>query len=55
MSRRKRKERTYMPASTAGLLSFYQEEIKGFKVKPMVIIAGIIGVIVIEIIVRLIL
>ncbi len=43
MSRRRRREAP-MPASAAGLLRFFEEEAKGLKVRPEVIliIAGIL-------------
>lgn len=37
MSRRKRKEAP-IPSSAAGLLRFFEEETKGFKIPPIVII-----------------
>ena len=43
MSRRRRREAP-MPASAAGLLRFFEEESKGIKVRPeiVMILAGII-------------
>ncbi|MEM2928625.1 MAG: preprotein translocase subunit Sec61beta [Nitrososphaerota archaeon] len=37
MSRRKRKEAP-IPSSAAGLLRFFEEETKGFKIPPIIII-----------------
>lgn len=53
MSKKKR-EKTYMPATTAGLMSFYQEEKEGIKVKPLYVVALSIIVILAEIILRII-
>lgn len=37
MSRRKRREAP-MPSSAAGLLRFFEEETKGFKISPKIVI-----------------
>ena len=47
MSSRKNKKSAPLPASSAGLLRFFEDETKGFKIKPEIafIIAGaLIGV-----------
>ena len=47
MSSRKNKKSAPLPASSAGLLRFFEDETKGFKIKPeiAVVIAGsLIGV-----------
>ncbi|MEM2910481.1 MAG: preprotein translocase subunit Sec61beta [Nitrososphaerota archaeon] len=49
-SRRKRKEAP-MPATMAGLLAFFGEESKGFKVKPEVVMVAAIALIVVVLIV----
>ena len=43
MSKRRRREAP-MPASAAGLLRFFEEESKGFKIRPeiILILAGIL-------------
>ncbi len=51
---KKKREKTYMPATTAGLMSFYQEEKEGIKVKPLYVVALSIIVILAEIILRII-
>jgi preprotein translocase subunit Sec61beta len=40
MSRKKRDEESIAPASSAGLLRFFQDESYGFKVKPEIVIVS---------------
>ncbi|RLI31053.1 preprotein translocase subunit Sec61beta [Candidatus Bathyarchaeota archaeon] len=43
MSRRRREEEAIAPASSAGLLRFFQDESYGFKVRPeLVVISAIL-------------
>ena len=44
MSSRRRRREAPMPASAAGLLRFFEEETKGIKIRPeiVLIIAGIL-------------
>ncbi len=47
MSSRKNKKSAPLPASSAGLLRFFEDETKGFKIKPeiaLVIAGSLIGV-----------
>lgn len=47
MSSRKNKKSAPLPASSAGLLRFFEDETKGFKIKPeiaLVIAGALIGV-----------
>jgi len=44
-----------MPATSAGILSFYQEEAGGIKIKPTYVIAAIIAVAVIEVVLQIVL
>ncbi|GBC75277.1 hypothetical protein HRbin06_00594 [archaeon HR06] len=49
----KRKKEAPLPASSAGLLRFFEEESRGPKVKPEVIIVGASLLIVISILLRI--
>ena len=44
MGKRRRRREAPMPASAAGLLRFFEEESRGFKVRPeiILILAGIL-------------
>jgi len=54
MSRRKRKsESAPMPAASAGLLRFFEEETEGVKVRPEILIGAAIALIVICVLARL--
>ncbi len=50
--KRKRSESAPMPAASAGLLRFFEEETEGVKVKPEILIAAAIALIVICILAR---
>ncbi len=46
MSKKKKKESSPgMPASSAGLIRFFQDESYGFKIKPEFVMAGAISLI----------
>jgi preprotein translocase subunit Sec61beta len=48
MSKKKKKEKSSpMPAASAGLLRFFEEETEGIKVKPEILVALAIALIVI--------
>ncbi|MCD6445868.1 preprotein translocase subunit Sec61beta [Candidatus Bathyarchaeota archaeon] len=47
MSKRKKERKAPMPAASAGLLRFFEEETEGVKVKPEVLVAAAIGLIVV--------
>jgi preprotein translocase subunit Sec61beta len=54
MSKKKKKsESAPMPAASAGLLRFFEEETEGVKVRPEILIAAAIALIVICILARL--
>ncbi len=54
MSKKKKKsESSPMPAASAGLLRFFEEETEGIKVRPEILIAAAIALIVICILARL--
>jgi len=46
MSKKKRESGTAMPASSAGLMRFFQDEAHGIKIKPEFVIAGAITIII---------
>jgi len=46
MSKKKRESGTTMPASSAGLMRFFQDEAHGVKIKPEFVIAGAITLII---------
>jgi len=45
MSRKKRESKSAMPASSAGLMRFFQDETYGVKIKPEFVIAAAIALI----------
>lgn len=48
MSRRKKKEKSApMPAASAGLLRFFEEETEGVKVKPEILVVASIALIIV--------
>jgi preprotein translocase subunit Sec61beta len=48
MSRKKKKDKSSpMPAASAGLLRFFEEETEGIKVKPEILVVLAIGLIVV--------
>jgi preprotein translocase subunit Sec61beta len=54
MSKKKKKsESAPMPAASAGLLRFFEEETEGVKVRPEILIAAAIALIVVCILARL--
>ncbi len=49
MSRRKKKETGPMPAASAGLLRFFEEETEGIKVRPELLVVISVTIIVISV------
>jgi len=47
MSKKKKESKSPMPAASAGLLRFFEEETEGVKVRPEVLVVAAIGLIVI--------
>lgn len=47
MSGKKRREATPMPATAAGLLRFYDEESYGIKIRPEIVVAAAIALMVV--------
>ncbi|MEM3382948.1 MAG: preprotein translocase subunit Sec61beta [Nitrososphaerales archaeon] len=53
MSAKKKERGAPMPASSAGLLRFFEDEVKGVKVRPEIVISLAIGMAIISIILRI--
>ena len=49
MSKKKNKERSPMPAASAGLLRFFEEETEGVKVRPEILVVFSIVLIVVAV------
>ncbi len=47
MSKKKKKNSSPMPAASAGLLRFFEDETEGVKVRPEILIASAIALIVV--------
>lgn len=47
MSKKKKESKSPMPAASAGLLRFFEEETEGVKVRPEILVVAAIGLIVI--------
>jgi preprotein translocase subunit Sec61beta len=48
MSQKKKKEKSSpMPAASAGLLRFFEEETEGVKVKPEILVAAAVALIIV--------
>lgn len=54
MSSRKNKKSAPLPASSAGLLRFFEDETKGFKIRPEIVFGIAGGLIGISILIRVI-
>jgi len=53
LSSKKKKRGAPMPASSAGLLRFFEDETKGVKVRPDIVVALAIGIAIISILLRI--
>jgi len=53
MSKKKKSESTPMPAASAGLLRFFEEETEGIKVRPELLVIAAIALIVVCILARI--
>ncbi|HMK95359.1 MAG TPA: preprotein translocase subunit Sec61beta [Candidatus Limnocylindrales bacterium] len=51
-SRRKKKEQGPMPAASAGLLRFFEEETEGVKIRPELLVVFSIALIVLSVLVK---
>ncbi len=47
MSRRRRRSDSPMPAASAGLLRFFEEETEGIKVRPEILVALAVALIIV--------
>jgi preprotein translocase subunit Sec61beta len=52
MSKKKKESTTAMPASSAGLIRFFQDESYGVKIRPEFVVAGAISLIITVILAR---
>lgn len=52
MSKKKKRESAPMPAASAGLLRFFEEETEGVKLKPEMLLVAAIALIVVCILAR---
>lgn len=50
---RKRKEQGPMPAGSAGLLRFFEEETEGVKIRPELLVVAAISLIVVSVLAKL--
>ncbi len=53
MSRRKKKDTGPMPAASAGLLRFFEEETEGIKVRPELLVVLAVSLIVISVLAKI--
>lgn len=53
MSSKKKERGAPMPASSAGLLRFFEDEVKGVKVRPEIVVSLAIGVAIVSILLRI--
>jgi preprotein translocase subunit Sec61beta len=54
MPKRKRSEGGALPPTGAGLIRYFDEDTRGFKLKPMYVIIVAVGVVIFELILRLV-
>ncbi|MCL4435104.1 MAG: preprotein translocase subunit Sec61beta [Thaumarchaeota archaeon] len=55
MSSRKKKRESPMPASSAGLLRFFEDETSGVKVRPEIVVLLSIAIVVASLVLRVVL
>jgi preprotein translocase subunit Sec61beta len=53
MSRKKKEKKSPMPAASAGLLRFFEEETEGVKIRPEILMALAITLVVISVIAKI--
>ena len=53
MSRKKKESKGPMPAASAGLLRFFEEETEGIKIRPELLMVFAIGLIVISVLAKI--
>lgn len=49
-----KKDNSPMPASSAGLLTFFNEETQGVKIRPEIVIVGAIALITVSIVINIV-
>lgn len=54
MSKKKKENKGPMPAASAGLLRFFEEETEGVKIRPELLMVFSIGLIVISVLIKVI-
>jgi len=54
MSKKKKESQGPMPAASAGLLRFFEEETEGVKIRPELLMVFSIGLIVVSIVIKII-
>lgn len=54
MPKRKHQERGALPPTGAGLIRYFDEDTRGFKVKPLHVIVVCVGIVVFEIVLRIV-
>ncbi len=52
-SRRKKKESGPMPAASAGLLRFFEEETEGIKIRPELLVVFAVSLIVVSVLAKI--
>ncbi len=52
MSRKKQKDKSPMPAASAGLLRFFEEETEGIKIRPELLVVVAVTLIVVSVLAR---
>jgi len=53
VSRRKKKEQGPMPAASAGLLRFFEEETEGIKIRPELLVVFSVSLIVLSVLAKI--
>jgi preprotein translocase subunit Sec61beta len=53
MSRKKKEDRGPMPAASAGLLRFFEEETEGIKMRPEILTVASIALIVVSVVIKI--
>ena len=54
MSSKKDKNKSPMPASSAGLLRFFEDETSGVKIRPEFVVGLAVGLVIITVLLRLV-
>ena len=52
MSKKKKEKKSPMPAASAGLLRFFEEETEGIKVRPEILVVLAVALIVVAVLAR---